>query len=227
MGGRGAILAGAALIALGDGTAALAAGGPRVVDDAAVETPGVCHVETWLTASTGANRLYQYAPACTPRVLPMLEVGGSVTRSWAPGADDTVVAAAAKVNLVDETRRGWGVAVSGGIGLSVDSGELDNANINVPLTVPVGPVRLNLNASWLWSRAEGHAAFVGMQADWTVRPDLDVMVEAFARDTGRAGGQIGIRWTPVGGNVDFDVIAGRYIDGATPTSLTAGVIVRF
>jgi hypothetical protein len=223
---RGAALAGLALILLAGASPAVAAGGPRVIDDAAVETPGVCHVETWLTASTGANRLYQFAPACTPRSLPMLEVGGSITRIWTPGTDDTVAGAAAKVNLVDEIERGWGVAVSGGIGLSIHSGEVDNANINVPLTVPVGPVRINLNASWLWSRAEGHSAFVGVQADWTVRPDLDVMVEVFTRDTGRAGGQVGIRWTPGGGNVDFDVIAGRYIDGVTPTSLTAGVIVR-
>ena len=224
---RGTFPAAAALTALAGASPAFAAGGPRVIDDAAVETPGVCHVETWLTASTGENRLYQLAPACTPRALPMLEIGGSITQTWAPGIDDTVLGAAAKVNLVDETQRGWGVALSAGIGLSVDSGEVDNANINVPLTVPLGPVRINLNASWLWSRAEGHSAFVGVQADWTIRPDLDVMVEAFTRDTGRAGGQLGIRWTPGGGNVDFDLIAGRYIDGATPTSLTAGVIVRF
>ncbi|MGQ0661419.1 MAG: hypothetical protein ACT4N3_11205 [Sphingosinicella sp.] len=219
--------AGLVVAVLAGASEALAAGGPRVVDDAAVETPGVCHVETWFIGSTGANRLYQFAPACTPRALPMLELGGSITQTWAPGTDDTVLGVAAKVNLVDETQRGWGVAVSGGIGLSVDSGEVDNANINVPLTIPVGPVRVNVNASWLWSRAEGHRAFVGVQADWTIRPDLDVMVEAFTRDTGRAGAQIGVRWTPGGGNMDFDLIAGRYIDGVTPTSLTAGVIVRF
>lgn len=216
-------LALAALIA----TPALAAGGARVVDDAAVETPGVCHVETWLTASTGENRLFQFAPACTPRALPMLELGGSITQTWAPGASDTVLGTAAKVNLRDETTRGWGVAISGGIAWSVDRGDVDSANINVPLTVPVGQVRLNLNTSWLWSRADGHSAFVGVQADWTVRPDLDLMVEAFTRDTGQAGAQIGLRWTPGGGHVDFDLIAGRYIDGVTPTSLTAGVIVRF
>ena len=223
----GAILAGLALIVLTSASAARAAGGPRVIDDAAVETPGVCHVETWLTASTGANRLFQFAPACTPRALPMLELGGSITLTWAPGSDDTVVGAAAKVNLHDETTRGWGVALSGGIGFSVDRSEVDSANVNVPVTIPVGRVRFNINTSWLWSRAEGHSAFIGAQADWTIRPDLDLMVQAFTRDTGRAGGQIGIRWTPGGGNVDFDLIAGRYIDGVTPTSLTAGVIARF
>lgn len=224
---RGAGLSGLALIALVTASPALAAGGARVVDDAAVETPGVCNIETWFTGSTDSNRLFQFAPACTLRVLPMLEVGGAITHSWAPGSSDTVIAPAAKLNLVDETRRGWGVAVSGGIGFSVDRGDVDSANINLPLTIPVGRVRFNLNASWLWSRAEGHSAFIGAQADWTVRPDLDLMVEAFTRDTGRAGGQIGIRWTPGGGNVDFDLIAGRYIDGVTPTSLTAGVIMRF
>lgn len=224
---RGAILAGLALAGLAGASPALAAGGARVVDDAAVETAGVCNIETWLTASTDANRLFQFAPACTPRALSTLELGGSITQSWAPGSDDTVLGAAVKVNLRDETTRGWGVAVSGGIGYSVDRTEVDSANINVPLTIPAGRFRFNINASWLWSRAEGHSAFVGVQADFTVSPNLDVMAEVFTRDTGRAGGQIGLRWTPGGGNVDFDLIAGRYIDGVTPTSLTAGLITRF
>lgn len=224
---RRAGLAGLAVTAFAGADPAVAAGGARVVDDAAVEAPGICNIESWLTGSTGGNRLVQFAPACTLRAMPMLEIGGAITRSWAPGADDTLLAAAAKVNLRDETRRGWGAAISGGIGWSVDGGRVDSANINLPLTIPVGRLRINLNASWLWSRAEGHAAFIGAQADWPIRPDLDLMVEAFARDTGPPGGQIGFRWTPGGGHVDFDLIAGRYIDGMTPTSLTAGVIVRF
>lgn len=223
----GAFSAGLGLAAFASASPAFAAGGARVVDDAAVETPGVCNIETWLTASTGENRLFQFAPACTLRAVPTLEIGGAITRTWAPGSNDTVLAPAAKVNLRDETTRGWGVAISGGVGFSIDRGDVDSANINVPLTVPVGRVRLNLNASWLWSRAEGHSAFIGAQADWTVQPDLDLMVEAFTRDTGRAGAQVGLRWTPGAGHVDFDLIAGRYIDGVTPTSLTAGVIVRF
>lgn len=222
----GAILAGLALLVSAWGQSAQAAGGARVVDDAAVETPGVCNIETWLTASTGANRLFQFAPACTLRALPVLELGGAITQSWAPGSDDTVLGAAAKVNLRDETTRGWGVAVSGGVGYAVDRGEVDSANINVPVTIPAGRVRFNINASWLWSRAEGHSAFVGVQADFAVSPNLDLMAEIFTRDTGRAGGQIGLRWTPGGGNMDFDLIAGRYIDGVTPTSLTAGLILR-
>jgi hypothetical protein len=225
--GRGAGLAGLALAIFGGAAPAFASGGARVIDDSAVETPGVCHVETWLTGSTGSNRLFQFAPACTPQALPTLELGGSFTRTWAPGTDDTIVAAAAKLNLRDEAARGWGVAVSGGIAYSADRGEVDSANINVPVTIPIGRVRFNLNASWLWSRADGHAAFIGAQADWTLRPDLNLFAEAFARDTGRAGGQIGLRWTPGGGKVDFDLIAGRYVDGVTPTSLTAGAILRF
>lgn len=224
---RGAGLAALALSLLAGASPVLAAGGARVVDDAAVETPGVCNIETWLTFSSGENRLFQFAPACTLRALPTLEIGAAFTHTWAPGGNDTVITPAAKVNLVDETQRGWGVAISGGVGFSIDRGDVDSANINVPLTVPVGPVRLNLNASWLWSRADGHAAFVGVQADWTIQPGIDVMAEVFTQDTGRAGGQIGIRWTPGGGNLDFDLIAGRYIDGVTPTSLTAGLIVRF
>jgi len=81
---RGAGLSGLALAAFAGASPALAAGGARVVDDAAVTTPGSCVIETWLTASTGANRLFQFAPACTLRAVPTLEVGAALTHNWAP-----------------------------------------------------------------------------------------------------------------------------------------------
>jgi hypothetical protein len=48
------------------------------------------------------------------------------------------------------------------------------------------------------------------------------MAEGFTRDYGKAGGQAGVRWTTGGGRIDLDLLAGRYVDGETPTSLTVG-----
>jgi hypothetical protein len=40
------------------------------------------------------------------------------------------------------------------------------------------------------------------------------------------GGQAGLRWTPRGGSVDVDLLAGRYLDGATRNAITFGVTLR-
>lgn len=63
-----------ALLAAGP---AFAAGGEHVIDDAAVETPGTCHLESWVTLSSGGG-LVNSAPACTRKAWPNLELGGFV-----------------------------------------------------------------------------------------------------------------------------------------------------
>ena len=89
-------------------------------------------------------------------------------------------------------------------------------------------VRLNLNAGWSHVRADlkRDAAFYGAQAELGVARDLTLMAEAFQRDGGKAGGQLGLRWNPGGGRMDIDLVAGRRIDGATPRAITLGVTVR-
>lgn len=47
------------------GGAGLRGRGEHVVDDAAVETPGTCHLETWATQSSGSDGLVDGAAACT------------------------------------------------------------------------------------------------------------------------------------------------------------------
>jgi hypothetical protein len=37
---------------------------------------------------------------------------------------------------------------------------------------------------------------------------------------------VGLRWNPGGGATDFDLLAGRYIDGASKTAITLGVTFR-
>jgi hypothetical protein len=205
---------------------AFAAGGAHVIDDGAVETPGLCHLEQWLTRSAGDGWLVTLAPACTDANLPNLEIGGAFTHAWNDDRDDTSLTIAPKVALRDE-KRSLGVAVDGSLSFNVDDGRFDAASVIVPVTLVLGAWRLNANGGWTWSRLGlGHSAFAGAQAEWQVAPGLGLMIEGFGRNNGKAGFQAGLRWTGADGAVDLDCLAGRYLDGATPTAITIGLTIR-
>jgi len=207
---------------------AQASGNEHVVDDAAVETPGVCHWEAWATRLSRARGLINLSPACTRKARPRLEMGGGLQRAWSDGAAETTIGPTLKVNILPETR-GVGLGLAGAAGYGVRAGHLETASLIAPVTVPVGEtLRVNLNAGWSYVRlgARRHAAFVGAQAEWTLTRDLTLMGETFKREGGRAGGQLGVRWTPGGGRFDLDLVAGRRIDGASPRAISVGLTVR-
>jgi hypothetical protein len=201
---------------------AWASGSEHVIDDSVVETPGVCHLESWATRFGPRQGLVNLSPACTREAWPNLEIGGAVQHAWGKGQDDTTIGPALKYTLRSEET---GV----GIGAGAWGGRLETASLIVPVTLRLyDRVRFNLNAGWSHARASARrdAAFYGVQAEVGVARDLTVMVEAFRRDGGKAGGQLGLRWNPGGGRVDFDLIAGRRIDGATPRAITLGLTLR-
>jgi hypothetical protein len=205
---------------------ALAAGGAHVVDDAAVETPGGCHLENWVSA-IGGGSLVDIAPACTPKALSDLEIGGFVTQSRSAGATATTIGLAPKLALRSEAR-GLGIGLSASIGYGTDRGQFENASLVVPLTIPAGKaLRFNLNAGWQWSRADhAHDLFLGGQVEATLSRRLALMAEAFGRDRRKVGGQAGLRWTSADGRADVDLLAGRYLDGATRNAITVGMTLR-
>lgn len=209
---------------------ALASGGAHVVDDAAVETPGTCHLENWVTRSSGGQWLLNSGPACTRKAWPDLEIGGFVSHAWSDdvGDGDSVIGLTPKLNLRSE-ERGIGVGIATGIGYGVDRGRFEMASVIVPVTIPAGKrLRFNLNGGWQWSAgAQGHDLFVGGQVEAAIMPNLGLMAEGFTRDNGKAGGQVGARWTTANGRVDVDLLAGRYVDGETPTALTIGATLRW
>ena len=206
---------------------ALAAGGAHVVDDAAVETPGTCHLENWVTLSSGDSGLVNSAPACTRKAWPNLELGGFVTHGWTKGADDSLVGLSPKLVLRSEDR-GIGIGIATSVGYGIDRARFETASVIVPVTIPAGEkLRLNLNAGWLWTRANHrHDGFMGAQAEIALRKNLNLMVETFTRDEGKVGGQTGLRWTVAGGAIDLDLIGGRFVDGATRSAITFGVTIR-
>lgn len=219
----GAILL-SALLAAGP---AFAAGGEHVVDDAAVETPGTCHLENWVTLTGDGGGLVNIGPACTRKAWPNLELGGFVTHSWTDETDDTLIGLSPKLMLRSEDR-GLGIGIATSLGYGINRGRFETASVIVPVTIPAGEkLRFNLNAGWQWARAgHRHDLFVGAQAEIALKSNLNLMVESFTRDEGKVGGQAGLRWTVAGGAVDLDLIGGRYVDGSTPSAITFGMTIR-
>lgn len=206
---------------------AWAAGGAHVIDDASVEAPGVCHLESWATTYDSDRGLANLSPACTRRAWPRLELGGAVQHLW-DGKRDTTIGPALKFNL-RPTEAGLGLGVVGAGAWSTRSGRLETASLIVPASIEVADrMRVNLNAGWVYGRTSPHrhTAFYGAQIEADVARDLVLMVEAFGRDHGHPGAQIGLRWNPGGGSVDFDLLAGRRIDGTSPEAITLGLTVR-
>ncbi|NGM49370.1 hypothetical protein G5B46_07115 [Caulobacter sp. 602-2] len=208
---------------------AWASGNEHVVDDATVETPGVCHLEAWTTRFSPRQGLVNLSPACTRKAWPRLELGAGIQHAWtADGASDTLAGPALKLNLLPE-EKGLGLGLAGSAAYSVRAGRLETAGLIVPLTIPVGQrLRINLNAGWSYSRvaARRDAAFYGAQAELSLTRDLTLMAESFRRGGSRPGGQLGLRWNPAGGRFDFDFVAGRRIDGDSPRAVSLGVTVR-
>lgn len=205
----------------------LAAGGGHVVDDATVETPGSCHLESWVTLASHHSGFVNASPACTREAWPNLEIGGFVNHAWSDGVADTAIGLAPKLTLRSEST-GLGIGLSGSIGYAVDRGRFETASLIMPVTIPAGErLRFNLNAGWQWARTtHRHDAFIGGQAEFALKPDISVMTEMFERGQGKIGAQSGLRWTTGKGRIDMDLLVGRYVDGVTPTALTIGITLR-
>ena len=209
-------------------TAALAAGGAHIVDDATVVEPGTCQLETWLTDFNPGGGYANASPACTFKALPKLEIGATYQHYWeTPGA--ALLGPALKLNLRPE-ETGVGLALGFNAGVHLGTGDLELASLIVPVSLPINDkVRINLNAGWSYVRADPHqnAAFYGAQAVAEVGLDLTLMVEVFGRAPGTGGAQMGLRWSPGGGPIDFELLAGGFFDETSPRFFTLGVTVRY
>lgn len=216
----------AAVLGLCAATPALAAGGAHFVDDAGVETPGTCHVESWATGYGHGRGLANLSLACTGETLPRAEIGGSV--QYLPDhPDDATVGPALKLNLVPNSDR-LGVALTAAAAWSLRRDRLETASVVAPLSWNVSErTQVNFNTGWTYARGGDHRhdMVFGAQANYLARENVSLMAEVFGHARLRGGGQVGVRWNPRG-DVDVDLLAGRYIDGTSRTAVTLGVTVR-
>lgn len=205
---------------------AIAAGGAHGVDDAAVETPGVCHLESWVSDPGGDERLVNFSPACTAEALPTVEIGGTVQRVGAPGARRWLAGPAIKWAL-REGGRGPAVGLAGSALIDPGSGHIDSAALLVPMTFrPTGKITVNLNAGVGHSRAEGAHPLYGAQLDIAAAKGMALMAEIFGRPDRRPALQAGVRWTLDRDRIDLDLLAGRQVGAAGSGSITLGLTIR-
>jgi hypothetical protein len=219
---------------------AAASGGSHVVDDSEAETTGHCHLELWATYLSASAGLVNLGPACTPASLPGFEVGAFLQPSRSTGAAaagseassagagvDALLGPALKYTVRHDAT-GLGLAVEGGFTYDATLRAMQAGSLLAAATLtPLKRVRLNLNAGPQWIAADRRVeAFLGVQTEVDLGRNVSLMVEHFGRTRGFAGDQTGLRWTPHGGGVDFDLVVGRRIDGAARRAFTLGVTLR-
>lgn len=218
------------LASLGLPIAAWAAGGAHIVDDSEVEPAGHCHVEMWVSKFVPGDGYGNLGPACTLGKVPNLEVGGLLQHYWDEATNAPFAGPQAKLNLKPASS-GFGLAVEFNGGVNLRTGDLGFAQALVPLTIPFldDKVHLNLNVGWSYTNGTEapHAMFYGAQVEADIGFGLSLMIEGFGRTNGVSGLQMGLRFTPNDGPIDFDLLAGNFFDTLSSRFFTVGVTVRF
>ena len=221
-------------------SAALAAGGAHIVEDSEVLEPGQCQVDLWVTRFDPGSGYANATPTCTLASLPRLEWGMQFQHYWFNQSQptDQLLGPNLKVNLVPEDQ-GVGVGLYFNSGVNLRTGDLEVATLLVPVTIPLSDrFRLNLNAGWQYLRLAETPddLFWGAQLEAKVGGETSLMVETFGRARGVAGAQMGVRWRPNDGPIDFDflvggsldkVLAGEFLDKVSALFFTIGVTLRW
>lgn len=207
-------------------TAAKAAGGAQIIDDAAVETPGICHLEAWASRTGDGDHLLNLGPGCTLAALPRLEIGFTVQHMRTDGAEDTTLSPGLKFAVAD-LGHGASVAVAASAVWSTRSEHAETASLVIPVTFQVNPaLQASVNVGWEWNRTGvAHRAFYGAQISWTASATMSLAIEGFGYSDGTTGYQAGIRWTPISW-LDVDLLYGR-LDNVSRHALTLGLTGRY
>jgi hypothetical protein len=214
---------------LAPGAVAQAAGGAHIVDDSEVETPGTCHLETWVTRFVPGDGYLNLGPACTSELMPRIEMGVTLQHYWDEAINAPLFGPTFKFNFFPEST-GVGLALGLNAGVNLHTGTVGVASLIMLVSIPLDDrVRINVNGGWnyLSNVNNPNAAFYGIQVESKVAWDISLMLEVFGREPGIAGAQIGLRYTPNDSWFDFDILAGNAFDATSAKFFTFGVTVRF
>jgi len=207
----------------------LAAGGAHIVDDSEVETPGTCHLELWVSRFVPGDGYGNVGPACTALKIPWLQFGVNYQHYWDEAVAAPLIGPALKINF-QPASEGVGFALGLNAAVNAQTGELGLASLLALVTVPVTEkIRINLNAGWSYLNDENPTAFFwGGQIEVNVGWDVTLMMEAFGRQPGTIGNQMGLRYTPAAHpQFDFDLLVGTIFDQDSTKFFTLGVTLRF
>lgn len=204
------------------------AGGAHIVDDSEVETPGTCHVETWVTRFIPGDGYANFEPACTLERVPWLEIGVPYQHYWDQTVAAPLLGLQVKTTIQSDTH-GVGFGLGMNAAVNTTTGQLNLGSVIGLVTIPVGKsLRINLNAGWSYLDSDApNAFFWGGQMEVDMGNDFSLMLEVFGRRPGLTGNQLGVRYTPNNGRFDFDLLVGTTFDDVTTQFITMGVTVRF
>jgi hypothetical protein len=217
------------LTAAGALGAAQAAGGGFFVDNAGVDDPGSCKVETWASAARNDDRVFAIAPACAVSLGQPVEFGLQFDRVRFDGEWANAGSLKAKTSLIPfhESAR-FGAAISGSAIMSFATDEIVAYVLNVPASIHVtDQLHLNVQAGGLWERNTGHEHFTwGAGFELSLTPQFTFIGEIFSLASEHRGAQAGLRFTPHE-KIDFDLIYGHNLAGEKSDWITLGMNVRF
>jgi hypothetical protein len=207
------------------------AGGAHIVEDSEVLEPGLCQVDLWVTRFEPGAGYGDATPTCTLTSLPRLEWGLQFQHYWYNGTatTDQLLGPTAKVNLIPEDT-GVGLGFYFNSGVNPRTGDLEVVTLLAPLTLPLNDrVRFNFNAGWSYIRIADSpdAFFWGGQVEAKVGAEVSLMLETFGRVPGIIGSQLGLRWRPNDGPIDFDLLVGNFFDQLSTRFFTVGVTLRW
>ena len=224
-----------ALAALNSG-AAQAAGGAFVVDDAAVDEPGACKVESSAAFASNQDFAGVSTPACVIPLFRPVELGVVIARTREGGEWGTSLTPKAKMNILPPDTGKFGLAVSGGATFNVLTGEYTGSFVNIPVTYTFSETfKANFNGGWIYEQLNNrHFLTYGVGVEWIPAKPFTLLAEVFGLVGERADTrtvtdprfQAGIRITPIE-TVDVDLIYGRNITGENANWVTLGLNVRF
>jgi len=216
---------------LGAATPGWTTGGAHFVEDSEVLEPGLCQVDFWVTRFDPGAGYANATPTCTLKSLPRLEWGAQFQHFWfnETATTDQIFGPTAKLNLIPEDT-GVGLGFYFNSGVNLRTGALELVTLTVPLTVPLDDrVRFNFNAGWSYLRASPYpdAFFWGGQVEAKIGSEVTLMLETFGRTPGIIGTQMGLRWRPNDGPIDFDLLVGNFFDELSTRFFTVGVTIRW
>jgi hypothetical protein len=213
--------------ALGAGEARAA--GAFVVDDAGVDDPGKCKVETWGSFADNHDMVGVVSPTCSFNIIQPVELNAGFARFRDAGEWGTELVLKAKTRLFESGKFSAAVNIANAFDLL--EGRHSAVFVNVPFTYEATEqFKLNAIAGWLWNRNEDEHLFTwGLGVEYKPADKFTLIAEVFGfagSDQSDPRFQAGLRITPMPA-IDFDFIYGRNILGTEAHWFTFGINVRF
>jgi hypothetical protein len=218
---------------------ASAAGGAYAVEDAEVEKPGSCKVESWFSAAANRDRAGVVSFGCVVDFVRPVELNPQFERTRSGGLWSTGFTFQMKTNILPVEPGKIGLAVQGGPTFDLTAGESTGGFVTIPATYEFSErFKINVNAGWEYERGPDWHWFTwgaGFEWKFVEGQPLTLIGEVFGqsghRDPAQPSltdprAQIGLRYTPIE-TIDFDVIYGRNITGENSNWITVGLNLRF